>query len=190
MTFKDICMNQESSQQIPSLGVSANDALVGRQVTLEQKTLDLFIGGSIVKQVTTSLVCAFALFLEIQPAFAHGTVTSPPSRIWRCYQEGPESPDSPACTDAVALYGTQALYDWNEINQAAANGNHQAIIPDGTLASGGRPQKYGGMDQVRADWTAEQVSPGPYTIGRIRLLTPPLTLTFTSRTLTGIRQNH
>lgn len=99
-----------------------------------------------------------------QLIYAHGTVTSPPSRIWNCYQENPENPDSSPCIAAVASHGTQPLYDWNEINQGNADGNHIEFVPNGNLASGGRPEKYGGMDQVRTDWVSTPVSPGPLTI--------------------------
>ena len=110
------------------------------------------------------LLCSAVLVMASPVAFAHGTVTYPPSRIWVCYQENPENPVSPPCIAAVASHGTQPLYDWNEINQADANGNHMAVVPDGNLASGGRPEKYGGMDQVRSDWVATSVAPGPFTV--------------------------
>jgi len=116
------------------------------------------------KQYLLILFAAFVLLLPVQVVFAHGTVTYPPSRIWNCYQENPESPDSPACIAAVASHGTQALYDWNEINQGMADGDHRFYIMDGNLASGGRWDKYGGMDQVRTDWVATPVSPGPLTV--------------------------
>ena len=106
----------------------------------------------------------FIFFAMAKPAFSHGTVTSPPSRVWICYQESPESPDSPACVASVAQYGTQHLYDWNAIRQGEANENHTAVIPNGTLASGGNPAIYGGMDQVRSDWVKTSVAPGPYTV--------------------------
>ncbi|MEM8892276.1 MAG: lytic polysaccharide monooxygenase, partial [Bacteroidota bacterium] len=104
------------------------------------------------------------LIASFQFVLAHGTVTYPPSRIWICFRENPENPDTPACIDAVASHGTQPLYDWNEINQREVDGNHLAFVPDSTLASGGRPDKYGGMDQVRSDWVATPVSPGPTAI--------------------------
>ncbi|WP_103867488.1 lytic polysaccharide monooxygenase [Aquimarina sp. I32.4] len=110
------------------------------------------------------LICTTLFLAVILSVFPHGTVTYPPSRVWNCFQEGPESPDSPPCIDAVASHGTQALYDWNEINQANANGNHRQYIMDGNLASGGRPEKYGGMDQIRPDWVSTLVSPGPLTV--------------------------
>ncbi|MEM1320631.1 MAG: lytic polysaccharide monooxygenase [Bacteroidota bacterium] len=112
----------------------------------------------------TLLLGAILLLIPAQFALAHGTVTYPPSRIWTCYQESPETPNSPACIAAVASHGTQPLYDWNEINQPNAAGQHTLFIPDGMLASGGRPEKYGGMDQVRSDWVATPVTPGPLTV--------------------------
>ncbi len=116
------------------------------------------------KPITISLACAFALFLEIRSVSAHGTVSSPPSRVYRCYKEGPENPRSPACIRARALKGSQAFYDWNAVRQGQANGNHRQLVPDGQLASGGDPGKYGGLDQVRSDWVAEPVSPGSYMV--------------------------
>lgn len=109
------------------------------------------------------LLVAF-LFPSMQPIFSHGTVTYPPSRVWICYLENPLSPDSPACQAAVLSHGTQAFYDWNEVARMDAFGNHRDIIMDGNLASAGRPDKYGGLDQVRSDWVATPVSPGPFTV--------------------------
>ena len=110
------------------------------------------------------LICITLFLFATLSVFPHGTVTSPPSRVWNCFQEDPESPDSAACVAAVASHGTQPLYDWSEINQANANGNHRAVVKDGNLASGGRPEKYGGMDQVRSDWVSTLVSPGAFTV--------------------------
>jgi predicted carbohydrate-binding protein with CBM5 and CBM33 domain len=112
----------------------------------------------------SKFVFAILSLLVIESVFPHGTVTSPPSRIWNCFQENPESPDSPACIAAVASHGTQPLYDWNEINQPNADGSHMQYVMNGNLPSGGRPEKYGGMDQVRSDWVATSVSPGPFTV--------------------------
>ncbi len=47
--------------------------------------------------------------------------------------------------------GSQAFYDWNGINQANANGNHQAVVPDGKLCSGNNPT-FRGLDVNRSDW--------------------------------------
>ena len=105
----------------------------------------------------------------VQPILSHGTVTNPPSRVWVCYNEiisdvSNPQPNSPACFASFMTYGSQAFYDWNEVARMDSNGMHRAVVPDGNLASAGRPDKYGGLDQVRDDWLATSVSPGPYTI--------------------------
>ncbi|MGY3794630.1 lytic polysaccharide monooxygenase [uncultured Aquimarina sp.] len=111
-----------------------------------------------------SMLLIATFFVPFQSVLTHGTVTYPPSRVYTCFQENPESPDSPACQDAVIGWGTQALYDWNEVARMDAGGMHMDIIMDGNLASAGRPDKYGGLDQVRDDWVATPVTPGPLTV--------------------------
>lgn len=88
-----------------------------------------------------------------QQVLAHGAMGNPPGRVYVCFLEGPENPDSAACQAAVAAGGTQALYDWNGIRQGNANGNHQALIPDGKLCSANDPE-FTGMDLPRNDWPA------------------------------------
>jgi chitin-binding protein len=113
------------------------------------------------KALVVTTIAAPALLL---PAFtgsanAHGTMNNPPSRSLVCFNENPESPDSAACKQTVALGGTQLLYDWNEVNIADAAGQHRQIIPDGKLCSAGR-DKYRGLDQARADWPATTMRSG------------------------------
>ncbi|WP_418956215.1 lytic polysaccharide monooxygenase auxiliary activity family 9 protein [Streptomyces tritici] len=96
------------------------------------------------------------------PAAAHGSMTDPVSRVSACYAEGPESPDSAACRAAVAASGTQAFYDWNEVNIGDAAGRHRELIPDGKLCSAGR-DKYRGLDLPRADWPASPLAAGAHT---------------------------
>ena len=86
----------------------------------------------------------------------------PVSRVAQCYAEGPESPKSDACKAAVAAGGTQALYDWNGIRIGNADGQHQALIPDGKLCSANNDE-FKGLDLARADWPATGVSSGSYT---------------------------
>ncbi|MEU8793395.1 lytic polysaccharide monooxygenase [Streptomyces sp. NPDC048643] len=100
--------------------------------------------------------------LAAAPASAHGTMGDPVSRVSQCYAEGPESPKSAACKAAVAAGGAQALYDWNGIRIGDANGQHQALIPDGKLCSAGS-EEFKGLDLARADWPATSVSSGAYT---------------------------
>ncbi|MEU1280438.1 lytic polysaccharide monooxygenase [Streptomyces sp. NPDC005805] len=97
--------------------------------------------------------------LATAPAAAHGSMTDPVSRVSACFAEGPESPQSAACKAAVAASGTQAFYDWNEVNISNAAGNHQQLIPDGKLCSAGR-EKYQGLDLPRADWPSSPMTAG------------------------------
>ncbi len=78
------------------------------------------------------------------------------SRVYACYQGNPENPTNPACAAAKAVEGAQPFYDWAGINQANANGNHQAVVPDGQLCSGGN-SKYRGLDLDRSDWTTSPI---------------------------------
>jgi len=90
-------------------------------------------------------------FFPVETAESHGSMQDPVSRIYECWLENPETPDTLACKDAIAAGGTQPIYDWNEINQPNANGDSQAVIPDGQLCSGGRG-KYAAFDAPRTDW--------------------------------------
>ncbi|NLU76440.1 lytic polysaccharide monooxygenase [Streptomyces sp. HNM0575] len=95
------------------------------------------------------------------PAAAHGSMTDPVSRVSGCFAEGPENPQSAACKAAVKAGGTQALYDWNEVNIPDAAGKHKQIIPDGKLCSAGRT-KYKGLDLPRKDWPASKMKAGKH----------------------------
>ncbi|MFI8366675.1 lytic polysaccharide monooxygenase [Streptomyces sp. NPDC085466] len=113
----------------------------------------------------TVAVAATALVLAGlagSPAFAHGSMTDPVSRVAACYAEGPESPSSAACKAAVAASGAQAFYDWNAVNIANAAGQHRRLIPDGKLCSAGN-DKYRGLDLARADWPASKLAAGKHT---------------------------
>ena len=91
-------------------------------------------------------------------AAAHGTMITPVSRVYACFQGNPENPTNPACAAAKAVAGSQAFYDWNGINQANANGNHQAVVPDGKLCSGNNPT-FRGLDLDRSDWQTTPIQP-------------------------------
>ena len=93
----------------------------------------------------------------------------PLSRVYQIYLENPETPLRPVSADAIAVAGTQAFYDWHEVNRLVPNYDganlapYRALIPDGQLASAGR-DKYAGLDLVRSDWPATTVNPGPYPV--------------------------
>ena len=93
---------------------------------------------SVARLVATALVAASLLTLTARLAGAHGTMLVPESRIHRCAFDGSvENPQDPACRAVVAAGGKQALYDWNGMRQASADGRHRELIPDGQLCSGG-----------------------------------------------------
>lgn len=91
-------------------------------------------------------------------ALGHGTMEVPESRIYNCFLNNPENPSDPAYAAAKAVGGTQPFYDWNEINQGNAAGNHRALVSDGQLCGGGR-SKYAGMDLARDDWQEPRSRP-------------------------------
>jgi len=93
-------------------------------------------------------------------AFAHGTMIVPESRSHRCAFDGSiENHQDPACRAAIDLGGKQALYDWNGLRQAAADGRHREVIPDGKLCSGGNPD-FVGLSLPRNDWRMTPIAPG------------------------------
>jgi len=58
----------------------------------------------------------------------------------------------------VSEGGTQALYDWNGVNQGNANDRHRQVIPDGKLCGGGK-ELFKGMDLARDDWHTTMIAP-------------------------------
>jgi chitinase len=103
----------------------------------------------------------FSLLLLPSLAAAHGSMARPVSRVYEIYLEGPEAPTSQAGQAAVEVSGTQAFYDWHEVSRLVPDRDYRSAIPDGALASAGR-EKYAGLDLVRLDWPATQVSAGEY----------------------------
>ena len=108
--------------------------------------------------ILAGLVCATSSLVMTTSAYAHGTVVSPPSRVYNCYKENPENPSSEACKAATAQ-GKQQFYDWNGVRLGDAADNHQDAIPDGKLCSAGAG---GGLDLPRSDWISTHVKPGNF----------------------------
>ena len=104
------------------------------------------------------LACLILIGLIGEQAYGHGSMETPLSRIYNCFLENPENPKSDACKAAVLEGGTQALYDWNGVNQANANDMHRSIIPDGKLCSGAN-ELFKGMDLARNDWPSTMIAP-------------------------------
>ncbi|MCW8127221.1 lytic polysaccharide monooxygenase [Microbulbifer halophilus] len=109
---------------------------------------------------TLSLMTALSISIPMGQALAHGTMSVPESRVYNCFLNNPENPSDPACAAAKEVAGSQAFYDWNGINQASADGNHRAVVPDGQLCAGGKA-KFAGLDLARSDWQATPIAPKP-----------------------------
>ncbi|MEU5983206.1 lytic polysaccharide monooxygenase [Streptomyces sp. NPDC047434] len=124
------------------------------------------------RAVAAGAALSAAALVPLTPsvASAHGAVFNPVSRVAACYAEGPETPKSQVCKDLVADSGTQPLYDWNEVNIANADGQHQALIPDGKLCSANRA-KYRALDWARTDWPSTAVAAGSFDF-RVRVTAP------------------
>lgn len=112
-----------------------------------------------------------------QVSRGHGTVNSPASRVYRIYQEGPDSATSPSALAALAVAGSNQYYTWNQISQnvpdyhtAAFNDSYASVIPDGQLASGGNTGQsslnFSGLDLASDawDWPATPVAAGAFEI--------------------------
>jgi chitin-binding protein len=115
---------------------------------------------------TAAVAAAFGVTVAVNPhlALAHGTMQSPASRTYACYQNGLTStneikPTNPACIAAVAAGGTQPLYDWYGVLNSTGAGRTVGYIPDGKLCSGDNP-KYAAYDVPSLDWPTSTVTPG------------------------------
>lgn len=107
-----------------------------------------------------TLVLAAVAFVVPTRAGAHGTMIVPESRIHRCAFDGNvENHQDPACRAAIDLGGKQAMYDWNGMRQAFADGRHREVVPDGKLCSGGNPD-FIGLALPRNDWRTSPIAPG------------------------------
>lgn len=124
------------------------------------------------RRTAAAVTLSAAALIPLTPstAGAHGAVFNPVSRVAACYAEGPETPKSQVCKDLVADSGTQPLYDWNEVNIANADGQHQLLIPDGKLCSANR-EKYRALDWARTDWPATAVGAGSFDF-KVRVTAP------------------
>jgi chitin-binding protein len=102
----------------------------------------------------TFLKLAILAVFVASTALPHGAPEFPISRQYYCYK----NPQAPACKAAVEGGLQQAIYDWNGVNQGAANGNHTAVVPDGKLCAGGQ-ELFRGFDLPRTDWAVTAWSP-------------------------------
>ena len=97
--------------------------------------------------VAALLAVAMALVAAIvtsQPASAHGSVTDPPQPATTAVGSGGAATSDPtmAQKDPMCWQAWQAdpnaMWNWNGLYRENVGGNHQAVIPNGQLCSGGR----------------------------------------------------
>ena len=87
-----------------------------------------------------------AAVVTSSPASAHGSVTDPPTRNYGCWERWGANHLDPAMAqmDPMCWQAWQAdpnaMWNWNGLYRESVGGNHQAVIPDGQLCSGGRTQ--------------------------------------------------
>jgi len=99
------------------------------------------------------------------PASAHGSVVSPASRNYSCWQrwgsdfQNPNmATEDPMCWQAWQA-NPNAMWNWNGLFREQVAGNHQAAIPDGELCSAGHTEsgRYNALDAVGA-WKTTSIS--------------------------------
>lgn len=126
---------------------------------------------SLTLAVTAALVVPFVLAAAVTadtvtaaPAAAHGSVTDPPTRNYGCLErwgsdhQNPEMAElDPMCWGAWQ-HDPNAMWNWNGLYRENVGGNHEAVIPNGQLCSGGRTQspRYDYMD-APGPWIAKDV---------------------------------
>ena len=113
--------------------------------------------------ISVAAMCATTAFVH-----GHGSMQHPPSRVYIGWSDGVKNSPHAAIQAAIEVGGTQPFYDWNEVvnffpgdSDVQLNAPYESTIPDGQIASGGNP-KYAGLDLVRDDWPAMEVSQGPF----------------------------
>jgi lytic cellulose monooxygenase (C4-dehydrogenating) len=110
--------------------------------------------------LATGLLAAAGGVVLADAASAHGAVSDPVTRAYDCNQrwQSPSDPgmqsQDPMCYQAYQA-DPNAMYNWNGLFREGVAGRHQAVIPDGTLCSGGLTQggRYAAMD-VPGRWNA------------------------------------
>jgi predicted carbohydrate-binding protein with CBM5 and CBM33 domain len=101
------------------------------------------------------------------PASAHGVAMSPGSRTYLCYENaqtdtGALDPSNPACADALAKSGPNALYNWFAVLDSNAGGKGEGYVADGKLCSAGdkSPYDFTAYNAARADWPKTHLTAG------------------------------
>lgn len=114
--------------------------------------------------VVAATGAAAVVLLMPQAASAHGAAMNPGARTYLCWKDGLTTtgeikPNNPACAAAVAISGTNSLYNWFSVLRSDAGGRTTGFIPDGELCSGGNPN-FLGYDLARTDWPLTHLTAG------------------------------
>ncbi|WP_228984426.1 lytic polysaccharide monooxygenase, partial [Streptomyces sp. DH12] len=97
-------------------------------------------------------------------AHAHGSVVDPASRNYGCWQRWGSDFQNPAMAQQDPMCwqawqdNTNAMWNWNGLYRDGSGGNFRAVVPDGTLCSGGNTEngRYRSMDTPGA-WKTTNV---------------------------------
>ena len=116
-----------------------------------------------IKRFRTVIIAAAAMAVAgaaglffLQPAAGHGTATSPPSRHYSCWErwgDDFQNPDmaeeDPMCWQAWQA-DPNAMWNWNGLLREGMQDQHEQLIPDGALCSGGNAEggRYDSLDEV------------------------------------------
>jgi predicted carbohydrate-binding protein with CBM5 and CBM33 domain len=110
-------------------------------------------------------VVAFAVVSSRDTVQAHGGMTFPSTRTHACYVNGRAGgnggdldPTNPACRDAIAAGGKDALWNWFGNLLPDAGDRHRQVVPDGKLCGPGAT--FDAYNMARADWPTTNLQPG------------------------------
>jgi lytic cellulose monooxygenase (C4-dehydrogenating) len=99
---------------------------------------------SLIVAIAAILAAGTAAIVFVQPASSHGTSIAQPSRHYGCWErwgsdfQNPDmAQEDPMCW-AAWQNDTNAMWNWNGLYREQVGGNHQGVIPDNQLCSGGR----------------------------------------------------
>ncbi|GAB2325173.1 hypothetical protein STREPTOSP366_03860 [Streptomyces variabilis] len=126
---------------------------------------DLSRGRSRLALVLSTVVVALLCLVPWSgTAHAHGSVVDPASRNYGCwlrwgsdFQNPAMAQQDPMCWQAWQD-NTNAMWNWNGLYRDGSRGNFRAVVPDGTLCSGGNTEngRYRSMDTPGA-WKTTNV---------------------------------
>ncbi|MEU6036308.1 lytic polysaccharide monooxygenase [Actinomadura sp. NPDC047616] len=117
------------------------------------------------RALTMLSAAALVPLVSVDTASAHGSVIDPASRNYGCWQRWGSDHLNPnmAQQDPMCWQAWQdnpnAMWNWNGLYQNNVGGNHQAVVRDGQLCSGGLAEggRYRSLDAVGA-WKMKDIS--------------------------------